>query len=130
MACVAVRLNFSRRAVLLGRTLFDIVLQVFAEQVKAGRNAEIHHHHVRGLGQIVFDGRGGSGDVVLREVSAIIGNVYGKRFVCRFLVPRNEVASDNLVGQAALTLEADFNCISVARFFNAARFNASSMRCY
>src|SRR5208282_718719 len=33
-------------ATLPTRALFLIVLQVFAEQVKPRRNAEIHHHHV------------------------------------------------------------------------------------
>ena len=112
--------EFLQAAALWDALFSTIVLQVFAEQVEPGRNAEIHHHHVRSLGQIVFDGGGGSGDVVLRKVRAVISHVDGKRFLRGLLVPRNEVASDDLVGQSAFSLEADFDCISVARFFNAA----------
>ena len=76
---MAVRLNFSRRPLLASGGLLLEGLQVFAEQIEAGRDAEIDHHHVGGLGEIVPDGGGGGGDVVLRELRAVVGDVDGER---------------------------------------------------
>ena len=44
-------------------------LEVFAEEVEAGRDAEIDHDHVGGLREVVADGGGGGDDVVLGEAA-------------------------------------------------------------
>ncbi len=90
-------------------------LQVFTEQVKAGRNAQVHHHHICGFGQVVLDGGGGGSDVILRQAGAVVGDVDRQRFAGRFLVPRYEVAAHYLVGQAALARETEFDGVDACR---------------
>ncbi len=70
------------------RTFLLKGLQVFAEKVEAGRDAEVDHDHVGGLGEVVFDGGGGGGDVVLGEVGAVVGDVDGERLAVRVLRPK------------------------------------------
>ena len=55
--------------------LLLVILQILAEQVKAGRNAKIDHHHVGRFRQVVPDGGARRSDVVLREARAVIGDI-------------------------------------------------------
>ena len=89
--------------------LLAVSIQVLAEQVKSWRNAQVHHHHVGALGQVVFHGRGGGGNVILRQARAIVIHINGERLVLRLLVPGHEVAAHNLVSQSALPFKLDLH---------------------
>ena len=85
---MAVRLNFSRRPRVGPGGFFLQRLQVFAQQIEAGRDAEIDHDHVGGLGEIVADGHRLGGYIVLRQMGAVVGNVDGERLGGGLLFPR------------------------------------------
>src|SRR6202035_1261960 len=89
--------------------LLLVILQILAEQVKTGRNAEIDHHHAGRFRQVVPDGGARRGNVVLREAGAVIGNVDRKWLSRRFFIPRQVIASHDLIGKTALPLELETN---------------------
>lgn len=80
-------------------------LQVFGEQLEAGRDTEVDHHHVGGLIQVVADRCRGRGDVVLGKMGAVVGDADGENFGGRSFFPGGEEAAGNLVGERARTLE-------------------------
>ncbi len=105
------RLNFSSRPDVVAGGLLLQGLQVFAEQVEARRDAEIDHDHVGGLCQVVADGNRVGGDVVLRQLRAVVGHVDRQRFGRRLLLPRSEVAADDLVRETASAFELELHVV-------------------
>ncbi len=109
--------EFFQATVFSARTLLLVGLQVFTEQVKSRRNAQINHYHVRGLGQVVPYRRGGGGDIVLRQTRAVVGHVNGERLVLRLLVPGKEVTPHHLIRETSLAFKADFHGVAAFGVF-------------
>ena len=59
-------------------------LQVFAEQVEAGRDPKIDHDHVCGLRQVIANRNGRSGGIALRQLRAVVDHIDGKGIDGRF----------------------------------------------
>ena len=72
--------EFLQTARFVAGGLFLERLQVFAEQVEAGRNTKIDHDHVRGLGEVVANRNGRGDDIVLGKLRAIVDDVDGEGF--------------------------------------------------
>src|ERR1700723_2934499 len=84
-----------------------VILQILAEQVKTGRNAEIDHHHVGRLRQVVSDRSARRRNIVLREPGAIIGNINRKWLARRLFTPWQVIASHDLIGKTALPFKLE-----------------------
>src|SRR5579862_139336 len=94
-------------AAFMAGALLLIILQILAEQVKTGGNAEIDHYHVGRLRQVVSDRCACRRNIVLREAGAVIGNIDRKWLARNFFIPRQVIASHDLVGKSALPLKLE-----------------------
>ena len=91
-------------------------MQVFTQQLEPWGDAEIDHDHFGGLGQIVADGCGCSGNVVLSETCAVVCDIDGERIGGRLFFPWSEVAADNLVCKCARAAELEFDGCGLGGF--------------
>ena len=106
-------IEFLQPAAFHSRTFVEVSLQVFAQQIEAGRNSEIDHDHVRGLGEIVSDRCGRRSNVILREMRAIVSDGNRKCLCLRLFGPGKIVTADYLVRETSLAIETDANSIGV-----------------
>src|ERR1700723_1900563 len=100
--------EFFKAAAFLRGAFFDVGLQIFAEQIEAWRDSEVDQDHVGGLREVILDGGGGFSEVVLRKRSAVVSDIDRESFIEGLFVPRNKVAADDLIGEAAFAVKTNF----------------------
>ena len=86
----------------------SLVGPIFAEQIEAWRDSEVDQDHVGGLREVILDGGGGFSEVVLRKRSAVVSDIDRESFIEGLFVPRNKVAADDLIGEAAFAVKTNF----------------------
>src|SRR5579872_342594 len=103
------------------RTFLLVVLEIFTEQFESRRYAQVQDHHLGRLVEIVSHRSGRCRDVVLNQARAIVGHIDGKWLEGWFLLPRQEIGANYLIGNPALAVKTN---LDVAR-----RFLINALQC-